>query len=137
MQTGIMRLLGAMALVLASSFGAMAQSSEIEGTISSQLEAFKADDFDTAFTYATPTLQQMFQSPQNFQRMVTEGYPMVWRPAEVRYLELRQRGDAMWQKVQITDAKGGIHNLDYKMEQTDMGWRIGAVQILDAPGVTA
>ena len=137
MQTGIMRLLGAMALVLASSFGAMAQSSEIEGTISSQLEAFKADDFDTAFTYATPTLQQMFQSPQNFQRMVTEGYPMVWRPAEVRYLELRQRGDAMWQKVQITDAKGGIHILDYKMEQTDMGWRIGAVQILDAPGVTA
>lgn len=137
MQTGIIRLLGAMALVLASSFGAMAQSSEIEGTISSQLEAFKADDFDTAFTYATPTLQQMFQSPQNFQRMVTEGYPMVWRPAEVRYLEVRQRGDAMWQKVQITDAKGGIHILDYKMEQTDMGWRIGAVQILDAPGVTA
>ena len=62
---------------------AAAQQAEIEGTISSQIEAFKADDFDQAFTYATPTLQRLFRSPQNFERMVTQGYPMVWRPAEV------------------------------------------------------
>jgi ketosteroid isomerase-like protein len=137
MRTGILRALGGLMLLLASAFGATAQSIEIEGTINSQFEAFRADDFDTAFTYATPQLQQLFQSPQNFRRMVTDGYPMVWHPAEVRYLELRERGDAMWQKVQITDAKGVTHILDYMMEQTDMGWRIGAVQILDAPGATA
>lgn len=137
MRTGILRALGGLMLLLASAFGATAQSIEIEGTINSQFEAFRADDFDAAFTYAAPQLQQLFQSPQNFRRMVTDGYPMVWRPAEVRYLELRERGDAMWQKVQITDAKGVTHILDYMMEQTDMGWRIGAVQILDAPGATA
>lgn len=118
-------------------FAATAQQTEIEGTINSQFEAFKADDFTGAFTYATPTLQMLFQSPENFRRMVTSGYPMVWRPSEVRYLELRERGGALWQKVQITDAKGFVHLLDYKMEQTDMGWRIGAVMILDAPGATA
>lgn len=112
------------------SFGASAQQAEIKGTIDSQLEAFKADDFVTAFTYATPTLQQLFQSPANFERMVTGGYPMVWRPGEVRYLELRERGGALWQVVQITDAKGVTHWLDYKMEETQEGWRIGAVQIL-------
>ncbi|OAN73413.1 DUF4864 domain-containing protein [Sulfitobacter sp. EhC04] len=137
MRTGFLRIFGALMLAVMSVTGAAAQSTEIEGTIDSQFEAFKADDFATAFTYATPSLQQLFQSPQNFQRMVTQGYPMVWRPAEVRYLELRERGGAMWQKVQITDAKGFTHILDYKMEQTDMGWRIGAVQILDAPGATA
>lgn len=137
MRTGILRALGGLMLLLASAFGATAQSIEIEGTINSQFEAFRADDFDAAFTYAAPQLQQLFQSPQNFRRMVTDGYPMVWRPAEVRYLELRERGDALWQKVQITDAKGVTHILDYMMEQTDMGWRIGAVQILDAPGATA
>lgn len=137
MRTGFLRVLGALMLAVMSVTGAAAQSTEIEGTIDSQFEAFKADDFATAFTYATPSLQQLFQSPQNFQRMVTQGYPMVWRPAEVRYLELRERGGAMWQKVQITDAKGFTHILDYKMEETDMGWRIGAVQILDAPGATA
>ncbi len=137
MRTGFLRMLGALMLAVMSVTGAAAQSTEIEGTINSQFEAFKADDFATAFTYATPSLQQLFQSPQNFQRMVTQGYPMVWRPAEVRYLELRERGGSMWQKVQITDAKGFTHILDYKMEETDMGWRIGAVQILDAPGATA
>lgn len=137
MRTGFLRVLGALMLAVMSVTGAAAQSTEIEGTIDSQFEAFKADDFATAFTYATPSLQQLFQSRQNFQRMVTQGYPMVWRPAEVRYLELRERGGAMWQKVQITDAKGFTHILDYKMEETDMGWRIGAVQILDAPGATA
>ena len=131
MRTGFLRMLGALMLAVMSVTGAAAQSTEIEGTINSQF------DFATAFTYATPSLQQLFQSPQNFQRMVTQGYPMVWRPAEVRYLELRERGGAMWQKVQITDAKGFTHILDYKMEETDMGWRIGAVQILDAPGATA
>lgn len=137
MRTGFLRMLGALMLAVMSVTGAAAQSTEIEGTINSQFEAFKADDFATAFTYATPSLQQLFQSPQNFQRMVTQGYPMVWRPAEVRYLELRKRGGSMWQKVQITDAKGFTHILDYKMEETDLGWRIGAVQILDAPGATA
>jgi len=126
-----------MALAAALSFGAAAQQSEIEGTINSQFEAFKVDDFAQAFEYATPSLKRMFQTPENFQRMVTNGYPMVWRPAEVRYLELREVTGSMWQKVQIVDKDGRVHILDYKMEQTDAGWRIGAVQILDAPGVSA
>ena len=137
MRTGLISAVMGMVLTVLMTFGAAAQQTEIEGTINSQFEAFKADDFEGAFTYATPTLQQLFGSPENFKQMVTRGYPMVWRPAEVRYLDLRERGGVMWQKVQITDAKGFTHLLLYKMEQTDMGWRIGAVQILEAPGATA
>lgn len=124
-------------LLLASTFGAVAQQSEIEGTIGSQLEAFKADDFDTAFTFATPSLQRLFQNSQNFERMVTQGYPMVWRPADVRYLDLRPENGAMMQTVEITDAEGRVHLLAYRMESTEAGWRIGGVQILKAPGVAA
>lgn len=137
MRTGLISAMLGLVLTVLLTFGAMAQQTEIEGTINSQFEAFKADDFDSAFTYATPLLQRLFGSPQNFKQMVTTGYPMVWRPAEVRYLALRERGGAMFQKVQITDAKGFTHLLEYKMEQTDMGWRIGGVQILEAPGATA
>lgn len=137
MRIGLISGVLGMVLTVLMTFGAAAQQAEIEGTINSQLEAFKADDFAGAFTYATPTLQRFFQSPDNFKRMVTTGYPMVWRPAEVRYLGLRERGGAMWQQVQITDAKGFVHLLDYKMEETDMGWRIGAVVVLKAPGVSA
>ena len=122
---------------VAMAMGASAQQAEIEGTISSQIEAFKADDFDQAFTYATPNLQRLFQTPQNFERMVTQGYPMVWRPAEVDYLELEERGSEFWQKVQIIDQKGRRHLLLYRMQQTSEGWRIGGVQILKVPDATA
>lgn len=122
---------------VALAFGANAQQADIEGTITSQLEAFKIDDFEEAFTYATPNLQRLFQTPQNFERMVTNGYPMVWRPAEVEYLELEERGGDYWQKVQIVDQKGSRHLLLYRMQQTTAGWRIGGVQILQLPGATA
>ena len=69
--------------------------------------------------------------------MVTQGYPMVWRPAEVRYLELAEHGGALWQKVQITDVKGLVHLLLYRMQETEAGWRIAGVQILQAPDATA
>ena len=137
MRSGFKAMLGGVVLLLAATFGAVAQQSEIEGTIGSQLEAFKSDDFDTAFTFATPSLQRLFQNPQNFERMVTQGYPMVWRPADVRYLDLRQENGAMMQTVEITDAEGRVHLLAYRMEPTAEGWRIGGVQILKAPGVAA
>ena len=132
MQHSVSFVLGAV-LALGLAFGAQAQQAEIESTINRQIEAFKADDFAEAFRYATPQLQQLFQSPQNFQRMVTQGYPMVWRPAEVRYLDLSERDGALWQKVEIVDAQGQVHLLGYRMEQTAEGWRIGGVQFLKAP----
>ena len=132
----VVNVLGAIALILMVGTDAAAQQAEIEGTISSQIESFKADDFEQAFTYASPTLQRLFVSPENFERMVTQGYPMVWRPADVRYLELEERGGDWWQKVQIVDEKGRMHLLLYRMQQTGEGWRIAGVQILKVPGAS-
>lgn len=137
MHSKITSVLGGLVLSALLVFGASAQVPEVEDTINRQIEAFKADDFAEAFTFATPTLQRLFQSPQNFERMVTNGYPMVWRPAEVRYLEQVQDGSVVYQKVQITDAKGFTHLLLYRMQHTSAGWRIGGVQLLAAPGGTA
>jgi hypothetical protein len=137
MRSALFSILLGLALSFGGAFPAAAQQVEIEGTINQQFDAFKADDFEGAFSFASPNLQMMFRSAENFKRMVTTGYPMVWRPAEVRYLELREIAGAMWQKVQITDEKGFTHLLDYQMELTDQGWRIAGVQILDAPAVSA
>jgi hypothetical protein len=118
-------------------FGAQAQDAEIKGTISQQFDAFRADDFAQAFEFASPTLQQMFRTPDNFWAMVTQGYPMVWKPADVRFLELRETAGTYWQKVMITDDKGAMHVLEYRMLQTDEGWRINGVQILKEPAANA
>jgi hypothetical protein len=109
----------------------------IEGVITDQLQAFQADDFATAFTFASPTIKDLFGTPENFGRMVTQGYPMVHRPESVTMLELREVAGALWQRVMITDAAGVTHTLDYQMVETAEGWQINGVQILRQGGVGA
>ncbi|UUV06502.1 DUF4864 domain-containing protein [Ruegeria sp. YS9] len=124
------RFLLAVSLSVGLGSGAFAQNAEIEANISAQIQAFKADDFATAFTFASPSIQRLFQTPDNFGQMVRNGYPMVWRPADIRFLELREIAGALWQKVMITDANGRVHILDYQMIPLEGGWKINGVQLL-------
>ena len=116
---------------------AAAQEEPIRNTIQSQIEAFRADDFARAFTFASPTIKGMFGTPENFGAMVKQGYPMVYRPAEVQMMDLREVAGALWQRVRITDQAGAGWYLDYMMVETAEGWQINAVQILPAPDVGA
>lgn len=114
-----------------------AQDDPMQATILDQIEAFKADDFERAFSFASPTIKGIFMTPQNFGNMVVQGYPMVHRPADVRMLESREISGNLWQKVMITDQAGRTHILDYQMVETPEGWQINGVQILPEPGVGA
>lgn len=127
------------AAVLAASVAlpAAAQEDAIRGVIDAQVRAFLADDFATAFTYASPGIKRLFGTPERFGAMVRQGYPMVYRPREVRYLDLRTVAGALWQRVMMTDAEGRVHLLDYQMIETPEGWQINAVQILRGAGLGA
>ncbi|MES2549335.1 MAG: DUF4864 domain-containing protein [Pseudomonadota bacterium] len=116
---------------------AAAQEAPIQDTIRSQIDAFQADDFGRAFTFASPTIKGMFGTPENFGAMVKQGYPMVYRPAEVQMMDLREVAGNLWQRVRITDQAGAGWFLDYMMVETAEGWQINAVQILPAPDVGA
>ena len=116
---------------------ATAQADPVQDTILKQIEAFKADDFATAFTFASPSIKSIFMSAENFGAMVRNGYPMVHRPGSVRMLEQRTISGNLWQKVMITDQSGRTHVLDYQMIETPDGWQINGVQLLPEPGVGA
>lgn len=135
------RILQMLALVLwpslAGAQDALPREPGIEATIGAQIEAFLVDDFATAFTYASPNIQGLFGNSENFGRMVRQGYPMVWRPGDVQYLELRDEGGLLWQKVLIRDRQGGLHVLDYQMIRMGDGWRINGVYLLPAPDLSA
>lgn len=131
MRNGLFAALLAAVLALPAS----AQDEPIRLTIQSQIEALQADDFARAFTYASPTIKEMFGTPENFGAMVKNGYPMVYRPAEVQMMELREVAGNLWQRVRITDQAGAGWYLDYMMVETAEGWQINAVQILPAPDV--
>ena len=110
---------------------------QIESTIQSQIDAFRQNDFDTAFTFASPNIRNMFRTPENFGRMVQQGYPMVWRPEDVTFGELREIAGGLFQTVILKDAAGDLHYLAYRMDMIDGEWRISGVQIIQAPEISA
>ncbi len=123
-----------MAITLAAAPPAAAQS-DPRAVIGAQIERFLEGDVAGAFDYAAPGIRRMFGTPENFGRMVQQGYPMVWRPADVRYGSAEERGARVMQRVIITDGAGGVHTLLYEMIPTGETWRIGGVRILAAPDV--
>jgi hypothetical protein len=116
---------------------ALAQEGPIRETIQSQIDAFQADDFARAFTFASPNIKGLFGTAENFGAMVKDGYPMVYRPAEVEMGELREVAGNLWQRVRVIDQAGAAWFLDYMMVETPEGWQINAVQLLPAPDVGA
>jgi hypothetical protein len=130
-------LLGTVAAVLLAGAAAAQDQAAITATIQSQIDAFLADDFETAFTFASPNIKRIFGSSERFGSMVRQGYPMVWRPGAVRYLDLEEKAGGLYQKVLITDEGGVPHLLEYQMIETPEGWQINGVQILRAPEVGA
>ena len=121
-------MLNAAAIVLLMALPARADD-DIEQVISAQIEAFLADDFETAFTYASPAIRNVFRTPERFGQMVRNGYPLVWRPAEVEFLSTERRGRDLWQNVLVRDAEGAMHILEYQMVVGEGGWKINAVRV--------
>ncbi len=129
--------MGLAALIGLAQPGAAQDAAAIERTIDSQLDAFNAGDLDAAWSHASPMIKGIFGTPENFGTMVQRGYPMVWTNADRRYLELREIGGRLYQKVLLRGPDGGLHVLDYQMIETAEGWQINGVSILPAPDVGA
>lgn len=129
----VMGILSAMFLAGA----AFAQDQGIEDVIGEQLQAFNDRDIEDAWQYASPMIQGLFQTPDNFGNMVRNGYPMVWTNRDVEFLELGEINGVLTQRVLIRDGEGVAYILEYAMIQTADGWRINGVQVLPAPDVAA
>lgn len=123
-----------MALGLSS---ASAQEGGARAVVQEQLDAFQIDDFEKAFTFASPMIKRLFGTPRNFERMVTNGYPMVHRPRSVEFQEQKRANGRVLQYVLLEDQSGRFFIAEYAMIETPDGWKIDGVQILDAPIVGA
>ena len=109
----------------------------IRSTIDRQIAAFQADDVETAFSFAAPNIKALFGTAERFGRMVREGYPMVWRPVTVAYLDLELTDEGWIQRVLFEDAMGRYFVGAYFMVETADGWQIRAVTIERSPQASA
>lgn len=126
-------LFAAMGLVLAVTTAQAQDSADIRQIIKDQIAALQADDFDRAFSYASPNIKRLFGTPDRFGMMVQDGYPMVYRPEDVTMLEQSQTPAGVVQRVMIRDAQGRLHFLAYQMVPAGDSWQIGGVQLLRTP----
>ena len=118
-------------ILMLSSPLAAGEKEDVQAIINGQIEAFQKDDFVAAFTYASPSIRSMFGTPENFGKMVQRGYPMVWRPKEVRFLDFESTPAGLMQSLQIVDQAGKVHYLRYLMVSTSKGWKISGVQFIN------
>lgn len=131
----MMRRFGLVAVfILGLTAAAPAQDTGHRAVIEAQIAAFQADDFAAAFDFASPNIRAIFGSAERFGQMVTQGYPMVHRPAELRFLEQSERGGAIRQRVLISDQAGRLHVLEYEMIPAETGFVINGVRLVPGQG---
>ena len=129
-------------LVIATLAGASVASAQHGDTakaaaepILRQLEAFRRDDYDAAYVFASTEIKRMFDR-QAFERMVKGGYPEIARSA----FALVSRTDVgpdghVHILVRVKGANGlGIEAL-YEMVREHDGWKINSVVTRPDPGL--
>lgn len=110
---------------------------DIHAVIASQLERFNADDAAGAFSHASPNIQRMFRTPENFMSMVQRGYPQIARSTEARFLDLEMKDGALLQKVLVTGRDGRAVIAAYAMVEIDGVWRIDGCFLVKPPNSNA
>ena len=77
------------------------------------------------------TIKRKFGTVDTFMRMVRDGYPMVYRPREVEFLEALVKDGRTVQALSLVGPDGQAVTALYFMErQADGSWRINGVSLL-------
>jgi ketosteroid isomerase-like protein len=106
----------------------------IAGVIQDQIAAFRVDDAQRAFGYASPAIQAKFGTPEAFLEMVRTGYVQVYRAGEVTFRDLTVEEGVPVQAVEIRGIDGtGVLALYFMERQPDGSWKINGVLIAELP----
>ena len=113
-------------IVIGNSFAITTdEENEIKSIVNQQLEAFQNDDFEKAYSFASPTIKKMFSSPEVFRKMVIGGYQAVYRPQSIKMGSVEIIKGVTTLKVYLVDPNGEFITANYMMEKQENGeWLI-------------
>ncbi|HKW94357.1 MAG TPA: DUF4864 domain-containing protein [Methylomirabilota bacterium] len=125
----VLGLTGVLTLALCASAGAQAEKESAKAAaepVVKQLEAFRRDDYDTAYTFASEEIRQRFDR-RGFEDMVRDGYPEIARSASASVVGTELRPDGLaYVTIKIRGANGQSVEALYEMIWQG-AWRINAV----------
>lgn len=97
----------------------------IQKVIADQLQALKAGDGAQAMTFAAPGIRAQFGTPENFLRMVREGYAPLLAARYTQFLEGAVIEGAVVQPLRLVLPDDTVLVALYQMQrQPDGRWRI-------------
>ena len=117
------------ALLMVSPLGSLAftdsDRAESRAVIEQQIDAFRRDDGAMAFSFASPELHAIFQTPERFMSMVRNGYAPVYRPKTYGFSNVAETAEGLTDTLAIEDGEGQAWTAVYTLEkQPDGSWKI-------------
>lgn len=102
-----------------------------------QLDAFRHNDYDTAFTFASAEIHRLFDR-EAFERMVKSGYPEIADSVRARIVATRTGPDGhVYLVIKIRGANGQDVEAMYDMVREGGSWKINGVVAKPDPGEEA
>jgi hypothetical protein len=99
-----------------------------------QLEAFRRDDFDTAYTFASAEIQQQFDR-QAFEQMVKGGYPEIARSTSAAVAgSILVPDGTVYVTLKIRGSNGQSIEALYELVLEEGKWKINGVRSRPDPG---
>ena len=105
----------------------------VRGVIESQIAAFLNDDATTAYSFAAPSIKQIYPDEARFFDMVKRGYQPVYRPGNFAFGRSKAAADGtgIAQEVIIQGPGGEDWTALYSLErQPDGSFKINGVQMI-------
>lgn len=122
--------LAVLLLVLGPASGAAQADVDVRdagAVVMQQLEAFRRDDFDTAFGFASTEIHQLFDRA-SFEAMVRTGYPEIARSDSATIDGVRRAdADRLYLFIRVRGSSGRAVEAVYEMVREDGRWRINGV----------
>jgi Domain of unknown function (DUF4864) len=104
-----------------------------QAVIQSQEEALSRDDGAAAYTFASPSIQSWYRTPETFMFMVRNGYAPVYRHRSFEFGDAQTLDGKIVQDVHIIDADGVPWEARYTLEpQPDGSLKISSCILVKA-----
>lgn len=114
-----------------------ADGTEAADPVLRQLDAFRHNDYDAAYTFASAEIRRRFDR-QDFEAMVKGGYPEIAHSARARVVSARVSPEGtVYLIVKIRGANGQHVEALYEMVLEPGGWKINGVVARPDPGEEA
>ena len=111
---------------------------DVINVIKDQMAAFRRDDGETAFSYASPDVQDQYGTAEAYLSAYAAAYKAVYRPKAVTFLNLAYSRGRLVQRVLIEGRDRQVVVALFPMIQLkDGSWRIDGCVLVPASGKSA